>query len=77
MCKKEIIRLDARVVGVISESVFRAVLANGHRLVAFAGQEDRNKAVPIRPGDLIRVRMSPYDMSVGQMVWDSETEANT
>jgi translation initiation factor IF-1 len=77
MCKKEIIRLDATVQGVISESVFRAVLANGHKLVAFAGQEDRDKVVHIRPGDTIRVRMSPYDMSVGQIVWDSEIEANT
>ncbi|HBA83572.1 MAG TPA: translation initiation factor IF-1 [Verrucomicrobia bacterium] len=77
MCKKEIIRLDAKVEGVISESVFRAVLANGHKLVAFAGRENKERACPIRLGDTIQVRMSPYDMSMGQIVWDSEIEANT
>jgi translation initiation factor IF-1 len=35
MHEKEIIRLDAKVVGVIGTSAFRAELANGHRIVAF------------------------------------------
>ena len=76
MHEKEIIRLDARVERVISSSVFRAVLTNGHQLVAFSEREDVDKTRGVGPGDIVRVMMSPYDMSVGKIVWDSGVKAN-
>ena len=64
---KEIIRLDARVLDVLAESVFRAELANGHDIVAYVPVADRPAAGAIRPGDSIEVEMSPYDMSQGRV----------
>ena len=75
MQKKEIIRLDARVRDVIATSVFRAELSNGHGFVAFAEREEQECARGIGPGSMIRVEMSPYDMSVGRLIWDNEAEA--
>lgn len=75
MRQKEIIRLDARVVGVIANAVFRAKLANGHDLVAYAEREDREKVGGIREGDRLRVEMSPFDMSRGRIVMDEGPEA--
>ena len=70
MRQTEIIRLDARVVSVIADAVFRTELGNGHPVVAHAAREDREKAIGIGLGDRVRVDMSPYDMSRGQLVFE-------
>jgi translation initiation factor IF-1 len=75
MRQKEIIRLDARVVGVITNAVFRAGLSNGHEIVAYAAREDRENVRNIREGDCIQVEMSPFDMSRGRVVVDGSPEA--
>jgi translation initiation factor IF-1 len=65
----EIIRLDARVVGVVAESVFRAKLANGHEIVVCAARgEDKPAAAAIAIGDIVTVELSPYDMATGRLV---------
>lgn len=74
MQKNEIIQLDARVQDVIANAVFRAQLDNGHVFVAFARPEHRETAAAIRPGDRIKVSLSPYDMSSGRITLDSELE---
>lgn len=48
----------------IKDGVFRAELANGHELVAYS-KDDGGGA---RIGDMVRVQMSPYDMSKGLML---------
>jgi len=70
--EKEIIRLDAKVVGVIADAVFRAELGNGHRLVAYPAPADREKARELALGTGIRVEMSPFDMSRGRIVLDEK-----
>jgi len=65
----EIIRLDAQVVGVVAQSVFRARLANGHEIVVFAAKaEDKAATESIGIGDRVSVEMSPYDMATGRLV---------
>jgi len=67
--KKEIILLDAKLVEVIHNGAFRAVLSNGHMLVAYIPRESRNNLVgTINIGDTVKVKMSPFDMSRGEVV---------
>lgn len=68
----EIIRLDARVVSVISNAVFRVELANGHGLVAYAAGAEKGRAGSVQPGDRVRVDVSPCDMSRGRLVFREE-----
>lgn len=70
MREKEIIRLDAGVLSVLAPAVFRAELDNGHRIVAYAVREERDRAGRIQPGDRVRVEMSPFDMSRGRIVFE-------
>jgi len=67
MDKKETILLDARLISVIDNHAFDAELCNGHRFVAFIGRGDLGKEMPAA-GVLIKVEMSPYDMSKGRLV---------
>ena len=75
MCKKEIIRLDATVVDVIANSVFRAILSNGHEVIAYMSREDRHRAEEIKIGTQVELDMSPYDMSKGCITLNKEKEA--
>jgi translation initiation factor IF-1 len=71
MCSSEIIQLDACVESVISTTAFRARLANGHGFVAYYQPAAAvGRRVELRPGQRIRVAMSPYDMSAGRVVMD-------
>ena len=65
--KKEIILLDARIVGVIDKRAFYAVLRNDHRFVAFVEKGKCFKAIK-KVGDKIRVKFSPFDMSKGEIL---------
>ena len=53
---------------VIDESVFSAVLENGHRFVAVAKGRNGRPLAGIHPGDRVAVEFSPYDMSRGRVV---------
>lgn len=62
----ELIVVDAMLVDVIDNRAFRAQLSNGHGLVAFRRP---GEAMPdLRPGQRVQLRMSPFDMSSGEIV---------
>lgn len=61
----ERIFLDAKLLSMIKIGVFRAELANGHRLVAYSKGDPGGE---IGSGDTVRLRISPYDMSQGLIV---------
>ena len=70
--KKDLIFLDAKLVNRVNSRVFGAELFNGHGLVAFArGDAPRELAV----GDTVRVCLSPFDMSAGKIVFESQGAA--
>jgi translation initiation factor IF-1 len=64
----EIIVLDAEVRNVIDTRAFRARLGNGHEFTAFVPRERAPASGrEILPGARVRVRMSPFDMSRGEI----------
>jgi translation initiation factor IF-1 len=69
--KKETILLDARLITVIDNNAFGAVLLNGHRFVAFFRRGETPLAA-LKIGDDVRVEMSPFDMSKGRLVINQE-----
>ena len=66
----ELIVVDAELVDVIDNRAFRARLSNGHGLVAF--QRPGGPVRILQTGQTVRVRMSPFDMSVGEVVADTD-----
>jgi translation initiation factor IF-1 len=68
MPKSELILLDATVTEVINNRAFRAILSNGHDIVAFLPGEITASQQSVRAGVMVKVRMSPFDMSRGEMI---------
>ena len=78
MFGKEIIVLDAELTGVIDIRAFRARLGNGHEFTAFVPREKAPASGWVcLPGARIRVGMSPFDLSRGEIVEVVKTEVGT
>ena len=68
--RNELIVVDAKLVDVIDNRVFRAQLSNGHGFVAF--RRPGGHAETMQTGQTVQVRMSPFDMSVGEVETDTD-----
>lgn len=70
----EYIVLDAVVRDVLTLRAFRAELRNGHELVAYRPRRAGSGAPPVRVGQTVRVRLSPYDMGRGEVLADDDEQ---
>jgi translation initiation factor IF-1 len=64
---QDAIRIEGRIVKVISERVAELELRNGHRLVAFLTGRDRAVRGPLQAGETLRVEVSAFDFSKGRI----------
>ena len=74
MARADAIRVEGAVVEVLSARAYRVELANGHRLVAFVSRRARMNLAPPAPGQKVMLEISPYDLSEGRIVAESETK---
>jgi translation initiation factor IF-1 len=56
-------------VKVLGSGLFRAELANGHRLLAHSTRRSRDRVSGLKSGDRVKLEMSPFDMSKGRIVF--------
>ncbi len=64
---EDIIRLDAEIVAIVGQQLFRARLGNGHELIAHTARRDNLRAAELQVGMMVRLEMSPFDMSEGRI----------
>jgi translation initiation factor IF-1 len=68
-------RVEARVIEAWPNGTFQAELANGHRLTAFlTGRDQKNFAGKINVGDVVKLQLTPYDLSVGRILVETKTD---
>jgi len=68
-------RVEARVIAALPNGTFQAALANGHRLTAFlTGRDQKNFAGKITAGDVVRLQLTPYDLSVGRILVETKND---
>ena len=53
----------------LPNATFRVELENGHKLLAHISGKMRMHFIKILPGDKVTVKMSPYDLSRGRIVY--------
>jgi translation initiation factor IF-1 len=65
-----------QVEGVVTEALpngtYRVQLANGHRLLGFVAGKARQNVVRLVPGDKVKMRLTPYDLSKGRMLVETK-----
>ncbi len=74
MAGKDAIQVEGRVVETLPKCLFWVELANGHRLLAHASGKSRRMAQGLAAGDVVRVQVSPCDLSKGCILTQSEEE---
>lgn len=67
MCDDDPFRLEGIVVHVRQLGVYELDLPNGHRLLGYVVQRERNLVSDLRVGDRVEVEVSPCDLSKGRV----------
>ena len=72
MAKEDMISLDGKVEEVLPNAMFRVKLEQGSTILGHISGKMRQNKIQILLGDLVRVEMSPYDLSKGRIVYRSK-----
>jgi translation initiation factor IF-1 len=67
VARKDAIEAEGRIVEILAATLFRVELANGHRLLAHVSGKRRLAFERMSLGDMVKVEMSPYDLSRGSI----------
>ncbi len=69
MAKEEPITVEGTVVEALPNAMFRVELEQGHKILAHVSGKMRMHFIRILPGDKVKVELSPYDLSLGRIVY--------
>ena len=69
MAKQDNIELEGRVAEVLPNATFRVVLANGHDVLTTLGGNMRRFRIRVLAGDLVKIEVSPYELSRGRITY--------
>lgn len=61
-------RVEGRVIEVLSDRTWRVELSNGHRLLGFAGGRTNQDFSGLKPGDTVKLQLTPFDLSTGRLL---------
>ena len=65
-------RVEARVIAALPNGTFCAELGNGHRLTAFVAGRDQKFFAGANAGDIVKLQLTPYDLSVGRILVETK-----
>ena len=69
MAKEELIEVEGVVKEALPNAQFRVQLENGHLVTAHISGKIRMNFIRILPGDMVKVELSPYDLSRGRITF--------
>jgi translation initiation factor IF-1 len=67
--KENIIELEAKVIEVLPNTMFKVELENGHQIMAHVSGKIRLNNIRILPGDRVTVELSTYDLTRGRITY--------
>jgi len=67
--KENIIELEAKVIDVLPNTMFKVELENGHQILAHVSGKIRMNNIRILPGDKVLVELSTYDLTRGRITY--------
>jgi translation initiation factor IF-1 len=73
MARENAIEAEGAIVEVLPNRTYRVQLANGHRLLAFVAGKTRMSFARLALGDMVRMELSPYDLSAGRIIAERQT----
>ena len=72
MAKEDLIEVEGVIKEALPNAKFRVELENGHIVEAHISGKIRMNFIRILPGDMVKVELSPYDLSKGRITFRSK-----
>jgi len=72
MAGEEAFRIEGRVIDALPNGTYLAELKNGHRLTAFVAGKAKKDFAGLKPGDTVKLQLTPYDLSVGRILVETK-----
>ena len=72
MSKDDVIETEGVIVEALPNATFKVKLSNGHMITAYISGKLRMNYIKIIPGDSVKLEMSPYDLTMGRIIWRSK-----
>ena len=72
MPKEDAIEVEGKVAELLPNAMFRVELDNGHKVLAHISGKMRMHYIRILPGDMVKIELSPYDLSRGRITYRSK-----
>ena len=69
MAKEEQIQMSGKVIDTMPNTMFRVELENGHVVTAHISGKMRKNYIKILTGDMVKVELTPYDLSKGRITF--------
>ncbi|MEA3424383.1 MAG: translation initiation factor IF-1 [Bacillota bacterium] len=69
MASNDSIEVKGVVVEALPNAQFKVKLENGHVILAYITGKLRMNYIRILPGDIVTLKLSPYDLTKGRIVW--------
>ena len=66
---KDFIEAKGEVLELMPAASFKVQLENGHEILAHLSGRMRMNKIRLLPGDMVRVEMSPYDLTKGRITY--------
>jgi len=66
---KDFLEIDGVVDEALPSTIFRVKLDNGKTILAYLSGKMRLHRIRILPGDRVRLKISPYDLTRGRIVY--------
>ena len=73
MSKNDVIEAEGRVIECLPNANFKVKLANGYVITAYISGKLRMNYIRIIEGDMVKLEMSPYDLTKGRITWRSKS----
>lgn len=69
MAINDSIEVKGTVIEALPNANFKVRLENGHEVMAYITGKLRMNYIRILPGDTVTLKLSPYDLTKGRIVW--------
>jgi translation initiation factor IF-1 len=69
MAKQEAIELEGVVEEVLPNATFRVRVTGGHEVLTTLGGKMRQNRIRVLQGDVVKVEVSPYDLTRGRITY--------
>lgn len=69
MPKEDSIEVEGTVTQALPNASFRVRLENGHEVLAHISGKMRVNFITIKPGDKVKLELSPYDLTRGRITY--------